>query len=181
MRIGDIFIQLWRLQAAKRWIPPGSRVLDIGCHQGELFKMLGDRIAPSVGLDPLYRGAHEYNGHRFFSREFHTGLPFQDGSFDVIVLLATIEHMHQKSTVAREARRLLRSGGFVVITVPSLLVDRILAILLRVGIVDGMSLEEHHGFLPHELPAIFLPEGFKLKKKQKFQFGLNNLYVFERS
>jgi len=47
-------------------------------------------------------------------------------------------------------------------------------------IVDGMSLEEHHGFLPDELPDIFIPAGFSLRIKRKFQFGLNNLYVFER-
>jgi SAM-dependent methyltransferase len=180
MRIGDYLIQSWRLQVAKRWIPRGSRVLDIGCHQGELFKMLGQKIAPSIGLDPLYRGNNVVGEHRFFPQEFHEGLPFEDGSFDVLVLLATIEHMHQKSAVAREARRLLNTGGFVVITVPSLFVDKILSLLLRIGMIDGMSLDEHHGFAPDDLPAIFVPEGFKLKRKQKFQFGLNNLYVFER-
>ena len=180
MRIGDSFIQTWRLHVAKDWIPRGSRVLDIGCHQGELFNLLGQKIAPSVGLDPLYTGSAEVNGHRFFSQEFYEGLPFHDGSFDVIVLLATIEHMRQKAAVARESKRLLRRGGLVVITVPSLVVDKILSALLRIGIIDGMSLEEHHGFSPEDLPAIFIPEGFKLEKNQKFQFGLNNLYVFER-
>ena len=79
-----------------------------------------------------------------------------------------------------ESRRLLRKGGYIVITVPSLLVDKILAVMLFFRIVDGMSLEEHHGFLPADLPNIFVPEGFKLKKQQKFQLGLNNLFVFER-
>jgi 2-polyprenyl-3-methyl-5-hydroxy-6-metoxy-1,4-benzoquinol methylase len=181
MRIGDSFIQLWRLQIARRWIPPGSRVLDIGCHQGELFRMLEQRIGPSVGLDPLYKRKAGPERHLFFPQEFHEGLPFRNGSFDVVVLLATIEHMQEKSAVAREASRLLSPGGLVVITVPSLFVDKILSVLLRIGIVDGMSLEEHHGFSPDELPGIFGPEGFKLKRKQKFQIGLNNLYVFERS
>jgi 2-polyprenyl-3-methyl-5-hydroxy-6-metoxy-1,4-benzoquinol methylase len=180
LRIGDTFIQFWRLQVAKNWIPQGSRVLDIGCHQGELFNMLGQNIAPSVGLDPLYKGDTERNGHRIFPEEFHEGLPFQDSSFDVIALLATIEHMQQKAAVARESKRLLRRGGLVVITVPSLAVDKILSMLLRIGIIDGMSLDEHHGFSPEDLPAIFIPKGFRLKKKQKFQFGLNNLYIFER-
>jgi SAM-dependent methyltransferase len=180
LRIGDTFIQLWRLRVAKHWIPRGSRVLDIGCHQGELFNMLGKNIAPSIGLDPLYKGQAAIHGHRYFSAEFREGLPFEDGTFDVIVLLATIEHMQHKDAVARESKRLLTKGGLVVITVPSLVVDQILSVLLRIGIIDGMSLEEHHGFSPEDLPAIFIPEGFKLKKKRKFQFGLNNLYVFER-
>jgi 2-polyprenyl-3-methyl-5-hydroxy-6-metoxy-1,4-benzoquinol methylase len=180
VRIGDTVIQLWRLHVAKDWIPQGSRVLDIGCHQGELFRLLGQKIAPSVGLDPLYKGPTEMNGHRYLPERFYVDLPFQDGSFDVIVLLATIEHMQHKDAVARESKRLLRQGGRVVITVPSLLVDKLLSVLLHMGFVDGMSLDEHHGFSPEELPAIFIPEGFKLKSKKKFQLGLNNLYVFER-
>jgi SAM-dependent methyltransferase len=179
MRIGDYLIQRWRMTAAAPWIQEGSRILDIGCHQGEFIKMLGQKIAPSVGLDPLYQGKTEDGGHRFLRQEFRPGMPFEDGSFDAVVLLATIEHMQEKSAIAKESGRLLKKDGRVVITVPSLLVDKILSILLWLGLVDGMSLEEHHGFSPDELQAIFLPEGFRLKKKQKFQFGLNNLYIFE--
>lgn len=168
------------MKIAARWIPEGSRVLDIGCHHGEFLEMLGEKIAPSVGIDPLYQERMDLMAHRILSMGFQKGLPFEDCSFDAIVLLATIEHMQEKSAVAKEARRLLRAGGRVVVTVPSLLVDKILAILLFFRVVDGMSLEEHHGFSPDELPAIFIPEGFRLKRMQKFQFGLNNLYVFER-
>ncbi len=168
------------MQVAARWIPRGSRVLDIGCHQGEFLLWLGEKITPSVGFDPLYKESSNSEEHQFFARNFQEGLPFDDNSFDSIVLLATIEHIHEKSGIARESARLLRTGGQVIITVPSLLVDKILDVLILLRIVDGMSLEEHHGFLPEELPGVFIPEGFRLRKKQKFQFGLNNLYVFER-
>ena len=180
MRIGDHFIQLWRMRVAARWITKGSRILDIGCHQGEFLKFLGEKISPSVGLDPLYQSNGNFEGHLLSAKEFHEGMPFDKNSFDAVVLLATIEHIENKAAIAREAGRLLRSGGHVVITVPSLFADKILSIFLFLGIVDGMSLEEHHGFLPEELPGIFEPHGFKLKTLKKFQFGLNNLYVFER-
>jgi 2-polyprenyl-3-methyl-5-hydroxy-6-metoxy-1,4-benzoquinol methylase len=182
MRIGDYLIQIWRMQVAARWIPRGSRVLDIGCHQGEFFLWLGDKIIPSIGLDPLYKEKNTgAKTHRFLNQTIRENLPFQEKSFDAVVLLATIEHIQDKSVIAREAARLLRKGGRVIITVPSLMVDRILQVLLLFRIVDGMSLEEHHGFQPNELPDIFVPEGFSIRKKQKFQFGLNNLYVFERN
>jgi SAM-dependent methyltransferase len=168
------------MQVAARWIPQGSRVLDIGCHQGEFLLWLGEKIAPSVGFDPLYKENQNTQKHQFFARNFKEGMPLEDNSFDAIILLATIEHIHEKSSIAKESARLLRAGGRVIITVPSPLVDKILDMLIILRFVDGMSLEEHHGFLPDELPGIFLPAGFRLGKKQKFQFGLNNLYVFER-
>jgi 2-polyprenyl-3-methyl-5-hydroxy-6-metoxy-1,4-benzoquinol methylase len=180
MKTGDHLIQLWRMQVAAHWIPQGSRILDIGCHQGEFLLWMGSKIAPSVGYDPLYEKTSNSGEHQFFAHTFQAGLPLDDSSFDAIVLLATIEHIPEKSMIAREAARLLRAGGWVIITVPSPLVDKILDVLLLFRLVDGMSLEEHHGFLPNELPDIFMPEGFKLRKKQKFQLGLNNLYVFEK-
>jgi SAM-dependent methyltransferase len=180
MKAGDYFIQLWRMQITARWIPRGSRVLDIGCHQGEFLFWPGEKIAPSVGLDPLYHGDANPKEHRFFAQNFQGGLPLEQNSFDAITLLATLEHIHDKASSARESARLLRAGGRVIITVPSPLVDRILDFLIMLQIVDGMSLEKHHGFLPEELPGIFIPAGFSLRSKRKFQFGLNNLYVFER-
>jgi 2-polyprenyl-3-methyl-5-hydroxy-6-metoxy-1,4-benzoquinol methylase len=167
------------MRVAARWIPKGSRVLDIGCHQGEFLSWLGGSIAPSVGFDPLYKENANAEKHQFFAQSFQEGL-LAEKTFDAITLLATLEHIHEKSSVARESARLLRPGGRVIITIPSPLVDKILDFLITLRIVDGMSLEEHHGFLPEELPGIFIPAGFGLRKKQKFQFGLNNLYVFER-
>lgn len=181
MKVGDRIIQLWRMKVAAQWIPRGSRVLDIGCHQGEFLLWLGERITPSIGSDPLYKENINSGKHNFFACNFQESLRFLEvNSFDVIVLLATIEHIHEKSVIAKEAAKLLRTGGRVIITVPSPLVDKILDILIYLRIVDGMSLAEHHGFLPGDLPSIFFPEGFKLKTKKKFQLGLNNLYVFEQ-
>ena len=180
MSSGDDILQLWRMKVAGRWVMQGSRVLDIGCHQGEFLFWLNGIIAPSVGFDPLFKGNSSSGGHQFFAQIFQEGLPFEDKSFDAITLLATIEHIDEKSVIARESSRLLRAGGSVIITVPTPLVDKILHFLIILRILDGMSFEEHHGFLPDKLPGIFIPEGFRLKEKQKFQFGLNNLYVFER-
>ncbi|HEY7819578.1 MAG TPA: hypothetical protein VIG29_15255, partial [Vicinamibacteria bacterium] len=47
-------------------------------------------------------------------------------------------------------------------------------------LIDGMALDEHHGFEPSDTPAIFSGFGLRLVRRRKFQLGLNNLFVFQR-
>jgi SAM-dependent methyltransferase len=164
---------------ATPWIPNDARVLDIGCHQGELLARLGDRIGESVGLDPL---AHPVAHSRFrlVAQEFKEPLSFRDQSFDSIVMLATLEHIKDKAPLARECFRLLSPAGRVIITVPSPTVDVIVHGLVRCGIADGMSLDEHHGFNPWQTRELFTSHGFSVLKHRRFQLGLNHLYVFSK-
>lgn len=177
MRTLDCILQAWRIRTARPWIPRGARVLDIGCHQGELLRSLGDRIGPSVGMDPLARPG-DLGRHRLISEPFREPAPFPDGSFDAVVMLATLEHIRDKSPLAGEIRRLLRPRGRVVITVPRPAVDPIVGLLRAVGLAEGMSMGEHHGFAPGDTPGLFTPAGFTLIRWRSFQVGLNNLYVF---
>jgi SAM-dependent methyltransferase len=179
MRFLDRILQRWRARRARSWVPRGGRVLDIGCHQGEFLNSLGDRIQASIGLDPLTSAAGS-NRHWLLPMAFSEPLTFPDGTFDAIVLLATLEHIRDKEPLARECFRLLRAGGRIIITVPSPRVDQIVGLLHRLHLADGMSLEEHHGFDPSTTPEIFLEQGFILEHHARFQLGLNHLYVFRR-
>ncbi len=179
MRYVDRLLQRWRGRVARRWIPRGARVLDVGCHQGEFLRSLGERIGPSVGLDPVARpgGGPRY---RLLPEPFRAPVPFPDASFDCVVLLATLEHIRDKEPLAAECFRLLRAGGRVVLTVPSPRVDTIVAWLCRLRLAEGMSLEEHHGFDPRATAPLFLRCGFVLETGRRFQLGLNHLFVFRK-
>jgi SAM-dependent methyltransferase len=179
MQFLDRWLQTWRIKVASEWIVPGSRVLDVGCFQGELFKYLEPRLGFGIGLDPLAPEI-ETGKYRLLSRTFGEDLPFQSESFDALVMLATLEHIQDKEAVARESRRLLKTGGRLIITVPDPAVDRIIDLLVWLRLADGMSLEQHHGFVPADLPGIFTACGFQLKNWHRFQLGMNNLFVFER-
>jgi 2-polyprenyl-3-methyl-5-hydroxy-6-metoxy-1,4-benzoquinol methylase len=179
MRMLDRVLQKWRARMARPFILSGAKVLDVGCHQGEFLSSLGEHIGPSIGVDPL-ASPTEGPRYRILSESFLEPMSFPDGSFDVVVMLATLEHIRDKDPLGRECFRLLRSGGRLIITVPSLWVDGIVGLLHSLRLVSGMSFEEHHGFDPRTTPELFLRHGFTQERWQRFQVGLNNLFVFRK-
>ena len=179
MRFLDKLLQDWRARKARRWIPAGARVLDIGCHQGEFLFGLKKRIGPSVGLDPLASPLEKGNV-RLLAEPFSPPLAYPDGSFQAVVMLATLEHIRDKKPLAEECARLLAAGGRLIITVPAVVVDRIVDVLVRLRLADGMSLDEHHGYDPLDTPNVFAPYGFELEHHGRFQLRCNHLFVLRR-
>ncbi|HEY4221467.1 MAG TPA: class I SAM-dependent methyltransferase [Myxococcota bacterium] len=176
MKLGDRALQQWRMRKAARHVPRGARVLDIGAHEGELLALLGPRISRGVGIDPLSR---ERSGRHIelLRGEFPDQRVLARGPYDVVTLLAVFEHVPDPAGFARAVKSALVPGGRFILTVPDARVDRILDVLTKLGVVDGMSLEEHHGFDVGDVPRILASAGFRVLARERFQLGLNNLFV----
>jgi 2-polyprenyl-3-methyl-5-hydroxy-6-metoxy-1,4-benzoquinol methylase len=177
----DHFLQSWRITKAARQIPDGARVLDIGSADGALFQQLDQRIAGGLGIDPTLKASTSRGAIPLIAGFFPADMPPTD-PFDVITMLAVLEHFPEAEYVAlRDAcRRFLKVGGRLVVTVPSPVVDNILKILKKLRLIDGMSLEEHHGYEVQKTAGVFSAPMFRMLTHKTFQFGLNNLFVFER-
>jgi 2-polyprenyl-3-methyl-5-hydroxy-6-metoxy-1,4-benzoquinol methylase len=178
----DRLLQRWRIAKAGRHIPPDSRVLDVGCHDGALFRQLGGRVRDGVGIDAELEKPVEFGRFRLLPGHFPEDLP-ANGPFDAITLLAVLEHVlpDRQAALAEACARNLRPGGLLVVTTPAPLVDRILDALAALRLIDGMSLEQHYGFEPGDTPGIFAGHGFELVTDRRFQLGLNRLFVFRRT
>ncbi len=95
-------------------------VLDLGCGTGGVLKHL-QRFGTAVGVDPSPE-AVRYCRRRNLPVALASGydLPFADATFGAVLALDVIEHVDDDVGLLREARRVLRPGGVVVITVPAL-------------------------------------------------------------
>jgi len=55
-----------------------------------------------------------------------------------------------------------------------------LALLTRLRLIHGMSLEQHYGYEVAQTPATFGAAGLTLESWSRFQIGLNHLFVFRK-
>jgi 2-polyprenyl-3-methyl-5-hydroxy-6-metoxy-1,4-benzoquinol methylase len=180
MRQGDSVLQLWRIRKAAPYIPRGAHVLDIGCSDGALFRVLGGRIASGVGIDtaPV---PDDHGSFRFIQGYAPEALPRGD-RYDAITMLAVLEHIppDAQRDLAASCVSLLRPRGLIVCTVPSPKVDSLIHLGQRLRILEGMAEHEHFGFEPADTVRLFTESGFALRRARRFQLGLNNLFVFAR-
>lgn len=176
----DRLIQSWRIRKASKYIFETARVLDIGCADGHLFRACR-YLQGGIGIDPDLPSNIPLQNALLVSGFFPQDLPDRRG-FDVITMLAVLEHIPPtgQRPLARECFDVLKPGGTLVITVPSPLTDTVLEVLKRLRLIDGMNLEEHYGYDVRLTPRLFCEAGFELLRSERFQLGLNNLFVFAR-
>lgn len=178
----DRWLQDWRIRQAMRWIPKKTRLIDIGAYHGETFDALGDRLSEGFGVEPLLESRIETPSYVIEPGYFPAVRP-PEGGWDAVTMLAVLEHIpdSEQKNIAEACYQLLRPEGRVIITVPAHAVDHILSVLKFFRLIDGMSLEEHHGFVPDDTLKIFASPRFRLLQHSKFQLGLNHLFVFEKT
>ena len=99
----------------------GGRVLDAGCGGGGMPLSMAEEAGEVVGIDPADRFSHAgvRLGRERGLRNLHfaladgMALPFRDGSFDLILSHAVIEHVANAPLYLRECARVLARGGHV--------------------------------------------------------------------
>ena len=100
----------------------GGSILDVGCGLGFFLRALDPKQWDRYGIEPMpvpYGEAGRALGtDRIFNTELiAAGLP--SGKFDAVTFWDSLEHLPNPRAVLREAARLLRPGGIVVIGLPN--------------------------------------------------------------
>jgi methionine biosynthesis protein MetW len=102
------------LEVIARLVPPGSRVLDLGCGTGELLAYLRDTrrcTGYGVELDDANVLACVQRGVKVIQLNLEEGLKlFDDRSFDVVLQLETLQHLRNAEHMLRETARVGRIG-----------------------------------------------------------------------
>ena len=94
-----------------------ARVLDVGCGEGQIARVLQSRTSVQsfvVGVDPTQGQvdvAVERSVGEQYLRSGADALPFLDGSFDAVLACLVFEHIDALDEAISEVARILRPGG----------------------------------------------------------------------
>ena len=100
---------------------PGPRVLDAGAGQGSMSVRL-ERLGMEVTSTDVSAAAVEILSARLggdVRQASVTALPFEDASFDGVVLGEVLEHVEEDHEALGEVARVLRAGGVLAASVPA--------------------------------------------------------------
>jgi len=146
------------------------RCLDIGGDNGVVSLLLRKRGGSwtSVDLDEASVDAiRRLVGEPVFQVDGRS-LPFPDCSFDAVVVVDFLEHVHTDREFAAEMARVLRPGGTLVVNVPHIKSRSVLTRLRsRLGLTDEKHGHVRSGYTRAELRAV-LGDDFRVEREREY-------------
>ena len=91
----------------------GRRALDVGAREGHQTRWLEARgyEVTAIDLTSSFEGC--------LAVDVNDGLPFEDGSFDLLWCSEVLEHLEEPARALDEFRRVVRPGGNIILTTPN--------------------------------------------------------------
>lgn len=130
----DKYLQNLKKAKSESAVPPGTheiiismlktdrpyKVLDALAYKGYFSKKLHDKGFDVTACD-LYPEQFEINEIECVKADLNRVLPFEDSTFDYVILCEAIEHLENPWHLLRESSRILKSGGRVILSTPNIL------------------------------------------------------------
>ncbi len=171
----DDFIRFLRTKKVLKYIPPGAILFDLGCGKdAHLLNLLKKKIKQGIGIDKKVL-SREFDNLKLIKMDLRKQIPLANESVDYLTILAVLEHLDYPEEVLKECHRVLKTGGYLLITVPAPITDLVLNFLAyKLRIIDREELEDHKRYFPMpKIKEIIKNAGFSLIKAKKFELIFN--------
>src|SRR5260221_243529 len=102
----------------------GKDVLDIASGEGYGSAILAQVASSVIGVDICGEAvSHAQTNHSYTNLGYLTGdvrnIPLGENSVDVVVSFETLEHFYEHDLFMQEVKRVLRPGGYLIISTPN--------------------------------------------------------------
>ena len=101
-----------------------ARVLDLGCGDGSFTVELGKKVATTelhgIEIDEESIQQCEAKGITAYRADLNEPMPLDSDSSDVVCASQVLEHLHHTDLFIKEIYRILKGGGYALISTPNL-------------------------------------------------------------
>lgn len=175
----DSIIRYFRTKHAKHLIGDKTELCDIGCGLNPV--LLNDLSLPlkkRVGIDYLVQNSLNNNVELRQADLSILPLPLKNAEFDVITMLAVLEHLNNPAEVIAECYRGLKPDGKLIITTPSPASKPILETFAKLNVISRLGVFDHkHYFTKKELFELLQKQHFINIKVWHVALGLNTIAI----
>lgn len=108
---------------ARRYGPPGGRVLELGCGMGHLLTWLTGRyqvFGSDINPWALAQAQRNVPDGQFVLLSADEMYAFPQAVFDVVIAKHVVEHLHHPEQAIAEMSRVLKAGGLLILATPNL-------------------------------------------------------------
>lgn len=93
-----------------------GQLLDLGCGKVPLYEAYRDKVENNICVD----WENTFHKNDFIDRfvDLNKSLPFEDSTFDTIILSDVLEHIQDPMLLWREMNRVLKKEGILIMNVP---------------------------------------------------------------
>ena len=159
-------------------------ILDIGCGSADIANIEGIEKYYGIELDMGHVETlkNKYPEHSFFQMNLDVDeFPDKRCKFDTIAMIAVIEHLKNPDKILSQIPSLLKEEGWLVITTPSPLGDRIHKIGAMLGLTAIEAVEDHESIYGlSQIKELLNRNGLEVCAYIKFIVGFNQLVVCKK-
>lgn len=112
------------IESTLKKIPPGSKILDAGAGECQFKKYcshlsyVSQDFAQYTGEGNVGMQTGTWDNSKLDIVSDITSIPVQDGSFDAVMCTEVLEHVPDPVAALKELNRVLRPGGYLLLTAP---------------------------------------------------------------
>ena len=173
------FLARKRAEMANKLIPSHlrkGRILDIGCGTYPFF-LFNTSFSEKYGLDKAVQESdfNTFQKDRIHLKHYNVEqegiIPFDNGYFDVVTMLAVFEHIEPRRLIdiLKETHRVLKPGGMFIMTTPASWTDGLLRLMAKLMLVSPVEIEEHKDtYTAQKIASILETGGFP---KELIRYG----------
>lgn len=180
----DRIVAKYRLGKVLKYVEVNDVVLDFGCGSNSfLLNYVKNKIKNGVGIDYDVENRKEGN-IEYIKFMFDKKLPFKDGIFDKVFLLAVLEHIDIKivNNLFLELGRILKKDGKIILTTPTPRSKSVLEFLAyKLKIISGNEIRDHKKYYDkNEMMLLAKKTKFEVSRYILFFFSLNSNAVLQK-